>query len=133
MKKVEKRTPQKWEFWIQITFSNNHHIYANVIFVNWQYFICVLSMLYLLNGWSRKQTPNKFWFWFKKHFRNFQNSKTKLKKDPLKIQNPKISTKSINFIKQTPPKVGILIQKTFSKFSKLKNQTQKRPPKNPKS
>ena len=77
--------------------------------------------------------PQKWVFWFQKHFRNFQNSKTKLKKDPLKTQNHKISTKSTNIIKQTPPKVGILIQKTFSKFSKLKNQTQKRPPKNPKS
>ena len=34
--------------------------------------------------------------------------------------------------KHTPPKVEILIQNTISKFSKTKNQTQKRPPKFPK-
>ena len=38
-----------------------------------------------------------------------------------------------SFIKQTPPKVGILIQNTISKFLKTKNQTQKRPPKVPKN
>ena len=32
-----------------------------------------------------------------------------------------------------PPKVGILIQNTISKFSKTKNKTQKRPPKVPKN
>merc|ERR1712089_40123 len=42
------------------------------------------------------------------------------------------SLKSKSFIKQTPPKVGILIQNTISKFFKTKNQTQKRPPKVPK-
>ena len=41
--------------------------------------------------------------------------------------------KSKSFIKQTLPKVGILIQNTISKFSKTKNQTQKRPPKVPKN
>ena len=35
-------------------------------------------------------------------------------------------------MKQTPPKVGILIQNTISKFSKTTNQIQKRPPKVPK-
>ena len=50
----------------------------------------------------------------------------------LSLKINEIGLKSINFIKQTPPKVGILIQKTFSKFSKLKKQTQKRPPKDPK-
>ena len=37
------------------------------------------------------------------------------------------------FYKIDPPKVGILIQNTISKFSKTKNQTQKRPPKVPKN
>ena len=32
-----------------------------------------------------------------------------------------------SFIKQTPPKMGILIQNTISKFSKTKNQTKKDP------
>ena len=32
------------------------------------------------------------------------------------------------FYKKDPPKVGILIKSTFLKFSKTKNQTQKRPP-----
>ena len=41
--------------------------------------------------------------------------------------------KSNSFIKQTPPKEGILIQNTVSKFSKTENQTQKRPPKIPKN
>ena len=36
------------------------------------------------------------------------------------------------YSKTDPPKVGILIQSTISKFSKTKNQTQKRPPKFPK-
>ena len=31
-------------------------------------------------------------------------------------------------MKHIPPKVGILIQNTFSKFSKTKNQTNKRAP-----
>ena len=35
------------------------------------------------------------------------------------------------FYKTDPPKVGILIQNTISKFSKTKNQTQKRPLKVP--
>ena len=62
-----------------------------------------------------------------------QKTFSKLKKDPLKILNPKISTKSINFIKQTPQKVGILVPKTFSKFQNSNTKTQKRPPKNPKT
>ena len=33
------------------------------------------------------------------------------------------------FYKTDPPKLGILIQNTIFKFSKTKNQTQKRPPK----
>ena len=37
------------------------------------------------------------------------------------------------FYKTDPPKVEILIQNTFSKFSKTKNQTQKRPTKVPKN
>ena len=37
------------------------------------------------------------------------------------------------FYKTDPPKVGILIQTTISKFSKTKNVTQKRPPKVPKN
>merc|ERR1712115_260725 len=41
--------------------------------------------------------------------------------------------KSKSFIKQTPPKVVILIENTIWKFSKTKNQTQKRPPKVPKN
>merc|ERR1712089_33374 len=50
---------------------------------------------------------------------------------------PKLTTsidglKSNFFIKQSPPKLGILIQNTISKFSKTKYQTQKRPPKFPK-
>ena len=37
------------------------------------------------------------------------------------------------FYKTDPPKVGILIQNTISKFSKTKNQTQKRLPKDKKN
>ena len=40
--------------------------------------------------------------------------------------------KSKSFIKLNPPKAGILIQNTISKYSKTKNQTQKTPPKVPK-
>merc|ERR1712105_352064 len=40
-------------------------------------------------------------------------------------------TQSKNVRKQTLPKVGILIPKPFSKFSKLKNQTQKTEKKTP--
>ena len=36
------------------------------------------------------------------------------------------------FYKTDPPKVGIWIQNTISKFSKTKNQTKKRPPEVPK-
>ena len=46
MKKVEKRDPPKSGNSEFKSHLNNHHIYANVIFVNWQYFICELSMLY---------------------------------------------------------------------------------------
>merc|ERR1711867_387956 len=49
------------------------------------------------------------------------------------IRTGQRSLKSKSFIKQTPPKVGILIQTTISKFSKTKNLTQKRPPKVPKN
>ena len=38
-----------------------------------------------------------------------------------------------NFYKTDPPKVGILIQNTISKFSKTQNQTQNIPPKVPKN
>ena len=37
------------------------------------------------------------------------------------------------FHKTNPPKVAILISNTILKFSKTKNQTQKRPPKVPKN
>merc|ERR1712101_92350 len=66
------------------------------------------------------------------HFRNFQKPKIKLKKDPLKFQKLKtyIRRPQIKkFYKTGPPKVGILIQNTISKFSKTKNLTQKEPQK----
>ena len=54
-------------------------------------------------------------------------TKNKIQKDPLKflkkIENLQESHKSKSLIKQTPPKVGITIQRTISKFSKTKNQT----------
>ena len=61
----------------------------------------------------------------------------KLKNYPLKPPNQKSKTyirgpQIKKFHKTTPPKVGILIQNTISKFSKTKNQTKKRPPKFPK-
>ena len=76
-------------------------------------------------------------FLFKIQFRNFQKPEIKLKKDPLKlkkksktyIRRPQIK----KFYKTDPPKVGILIQNTISKFSKIKNQTKKRPLKIPKN
>ena len=37
----------------------------------------------------RKQTPPKYAHWFQNNFRNFQNSKIKLKNDPLKSKNLK--------------------------------------------
>merc|ERR1712082_98545 len=48
-------------------------------------------------------------------------------------QNHLRSLKSKSFTKQTPPKMGILIQNTILKYSKTKNQTQKRPAKVPKN
>merc|ERR1712101_85253 len=69
-------------------------------------------------------------------FQNFQKPKIKLKKDPLKFQKLKtyIRRPQIKkFYKTDPPKVVILIQNTILKFSKTKNQTQKRPPKVPKN
>merc|ERR1712101_47394 len=62
---------------------------------------------------------------FKIHFRNFQKPKIKLQKDPLKFQKLKtyIRRPQIKkFYKTGPPKVGILLQNTISKFSKTKNQ-----------
>ena len=55
----------------------------------------------------------------------FKIFKNQTKKLPLKIQKPKISLKSQNVRKLTPPNMPILIPKQLSKFSKLKNQTQK--------
>ena len=48
------------------------------------------------------------------------------------LTNTFAGQKKSNLIISTP-KVGILIQNTISKFSKTKNQTQKRPPKVPKN
>ena len=66
-----------------------------------------------------------------------QNSISKTKnqtKKPFKVpKNQKNITKEAlnkkSFIKQTPPKVGIIIQNTILKFSKTKSETQKRPSK----
>ena len=66
--------------------------------------------------WS-SQDPQKLELWSKKQFWNFQKPKIKLKKDPLKFQNIK------NIYKEE-----IMIQNTILKFSKTKNQIQKRPP-----
>merc|ERR1712089_101823 len=69
---------------------------------------------------------------FKIQFKNFQKPKIKLKKAPLKFQKLKtyIRRPQIKkFYKTGPPKVGILIQNTISKFSKTKNLTQKDPQK----
>merc|ERR1712208_26026 len=66
------------------------------------------------------------------HFRNFQKPKIKRKKDPLNFQKLKtyIRRPQIKkFYKTGPPKVGIIIQNTISKFSKTKNLTQKDPQK----
>ncbi len=48
-------------------------------------------------------------------------SKLKNQKLPLQIQKPKISLKSQNVRKLTPPNMPILILKQLLKFSKLKN------------
>merc|ERR1712030_70756 len=77
-----------------------------------------------------KQTPPKVGFLIKIQFRNFQKSKIKLKKDPLKFQKIQNSYKenSIKKVrKEPPPKVGILILDPISKFSKIENETQKVP------
>ena len=59
MEKVEKRDPP----YVGILNSNHilniHHIHDSVIFVNWQYFICKLLMLYTLNGWSNEESWEK--------------------------------------------------------------------------
>ena len=59
-----------------------------------------------------------------KPFSDFQKLKKQTQKDPFKIQKSKISLKSINVRKLTPPKVAILIPKPFLKFQKVKKQTQ---------
>ena len=72
---------------------------------------------------------------FKIQLQNFQKPKIKLKKDPLNFQNSKTYIRRPQIKKFyiiDPPKVGILILNTISKFSKTVNQTQKRPPKFPK-
>ena len=47
-----------------------------------------------------------------------------------KIKNPyKEASNQIFFYKIDPPKSGISYSNTISKFSKTKNQTEKRPPK----
>ena len=68
-------------------------------------------------------------------FRNFQKPKIKLKKDPLKLKKIKNVYKeaSNKKSKQTVLNVEIMIQNTISKFSKTKNQTEKRPPILPKN
>ena len=53
----------------------------------------------------------------------------------LSIKSSEVDKEASNkkFHKTDPPKVGFLIQNTISKFSKTKNQTQKRPLKVPKN
>ena len=60
----------------------------------------------------------------------------KLKKDPLNFLNIKNIYKEASnqiVLYNRPPKKGIQIQNTILKFSKTKNQTQKRTPKVPKN
>merc|ERR1712177_174163 len=64
--------------------------------------------------------------WPKMELKKYSTTNNKI------IRRGQRSLKSKSFIKQTPPKEGILIQNKISKFSKTKNQTQKRPPKVPK-
>merc|ERR1712115_384471 len=65
-------------------------------------------------------------WWPKMKLKNYSTTVNKI------IRRGQRSLKSKSCIKQTPPKVGILIQNTISKFSKTKNKTKKRPPKVPK-
>ena len=61
------------------------------------------------------------------HFRIFKKPKIKLKKFQ-KIKNIyKEATNKKSYIKTKPPKVGMLIQNTISKFSKTKHLTKKDP------
>ena len=64
-------------------------------------------------------------------FRNFQKPKIKLKKRPLNVlksQKQLYGGSNKILITKTPPKVGILIQNTISKFSKnQKSKSTKNP------
>ena len=53
----------------------------------------------------------------------------------LSIKSSEVDKKASNqkVYKTDPPREGILIQNTISKFLKTKNQTKKRPPKDPKN
>ena len=66
-------------------------------------------------------------WWPKMQLKNYSNTVDKI------ITSGQRSFKSKSFIKQTTPKVGILIQNRILKFSKTKNQTQKRPHNVPKN
>ena len=64
------------------------------------------------------------------YFRIFKNEKS-YSKSPVILKKIKNTYKEASYekvYKTDPPKVGILIKITISKFSKTKNQTQKRPP-----
>merc|ERR1712089_106165 len=68
----------------------------------------------------------------KYNFKIFKNQKSNSKKTPFSSKKSKtyIRRPQIKKFKKTdPPKVDILIQNTILKFSKIKNQTKKRPPK----
>ncbi len=77
--------------------------------------------------WFQNRTNNQLWF--QNNFQNFQNSKIKLKNYPLKSKTPKISLKSQNFRKPTPPKYAHRFQNNLPNFQnskiKLKNYSLK--------
>ena len=122
MKKVEKRDPplQKWEFWIQITFQTIIIFMPMSYLCIEQYFICELSMLYLLNGWSNEESlekgpPKSGNSEFKSHFKHSSYlcqchicALTIFYLWTVNVISPKWLVKWRKLRKGTPQKVGIL-------------------------
>ena len=124
-RKLRKGTPQKVGILNSNHILNNHHIYANVIFVHQQYFICQLSILYFLNEWSNEESlekgpPKSGNSEFKSHFKHSSYlcqchicTLTIFYLWTVSVIFPKWSVKWIKLRKGTPQKWEFWIQITF--------------------
>ena len=69
---------------------------------------------------NRPSLP-KYAHWFQNNFRNFQNSKIKLKNDPLKSKNRKTASNHKMSENRPPPKYATDYKTTFGIFKTQKS------------